>query len=119
MSEKITKTKPERKLTGAAALGAGPGRPKGVPNKVTTEFRETVNQLLQRNSENVAEWLDQVATGSHGGMPDPGKALDLLAKLAEFAAPKLSRAEVTGKDGGPLQVEGIKRVIVDPKANAT
>lgn len=104
-TEKVTNQKPKRQLSGAAALGAGPGRPKGIPNKATTEFRETVNQLLQRNSENVAEWLDQVATGSHGGMPDPGKALDLLAKLAEFAAPKLNRTEVTGKDGGPVQSE--------------
>ncbi len=42
-------------------------------------------------------------TDSPKGAPDPGRALDLLAKLAEFAAPKLSRAEVTGKDGGDIQ----------------
>lgn len=99
MMEKQTKRKP----SGAAALGAGPGRPKGVPNKATTAFRETVQQLLDRNSENVAIWLDQVATGSHGKEPAPEKALDLLAKLAEYAAPKLSRTEVTGQDGGPVK----------------
>lgn len=72
-----------------------------------------MNKLLQRNSENVAEWLDQVATGSHGGMPDPGKALDLLAKLAEFAAPKLNRTEVTGKDGGPVQTLDVAKLSTD------
>ncbi len=98
--EKLTKRKP----TGAAALGAGPGRPKGVPNKATTAFRETVQQLLERNSENVAIWLDQVATGN--GNPDkadPAKALDMLAKLAEYVAPKLSRTEHVGDDGGPVK----------------
>ena len=78
------------------------GRPKGVPNKATKEFRQTVQALLERNSENVAIWLDQVATGAHGKEPAPEKALDLLAKLAEYAAPKLARVEHTGQDGGPV-----------------
>ena len=82
---------------------AGKGRVAGVPNKATTAFRETVQQLLERNSENVAIWLDQVATGSHGKDPAPEKALDLLAKLAEYAAPKLNRTEHVGENGGPVK----------------
>lgn len=99
-----TEKKTKRKPSGCAALGAGPGRPKGVPNKATTTFRETVTKLLEGNSENVAIWLEQVASGN--GDPDkadPGKALDLLAKLAEFAAPKLSRTEVAGDPEAPIK----------------
>ncbi len=81
---------------------AGKGRQKGVPNKATREFRETVRKLLEENSENVGIWLGKVAD------EDPAKALDLLAKLAEFAAPKLGRVEHTGDGGGPLVVEIVK-----------
>ncbi len=82
----------------------GRGRPAGSVNKATKTFRETINTLLEGNAENVSIWLDQVATGN--GDPDkadPAKALDLLAKLAEFAAPKLSRAEVAGDPDAPLK----------------
>lgn len=89
-------------------MGPGPGRPKGVPNKITGEFRDTVKRLLEDNADNVGAWLGSVAQG------DPGKALNLLAKLAEYAAPKLARTEVTGLDGGPVQVKSITRTIVDP-----
>lgn len=82
------------------------GRTKGTPNKVTQEFRDTVRKVLEENSENVGKWLSQVAEGNGDATKaDPGKALDLLAKLAEFAAPKLARTEVTGADGGPVIVQ--------------
>lgn len=64
------------------------GRQPGVPNRATTEFRETVTRLLESNAENVALWLERVAAD------DPDKALQRLAQLAEYAAPKLSRSEI-------------------------
>jgi len=71
------------------------GKGRVGPNKVNAEFRETVRRVLEDNSENVGRWLTLVAEGdgSDNGKPDPAKALDLLAKLAEYAAPKLSRSE--------------------------
>lgn len=84
------------------------GRKKGTPNRVTREFRETVRLLLEENSENVSRWLTQVAEGvpakgdQKGRDPDPARALDLLVRLAEFAAPKLQRTEHVGEEGGPI-----------------
>jgi hypothetical protein len=80
------------------------GRTKGTPNRATQEFRITVQKLLDDNRGNVGKWLTLVAEGAGDVKPDPGKALDLMAKLAEFAAPKLARHEHTGKDGGPVVV---------------
>jgi len=75
--------------------GNAKGRPPG-PSKLTVEFRETVQKLLDGNKDNVAKWLEAVA------LDNPGKALDIMSKLAEYAAPKLSRTEVTGPNGGDI-----------------
>ena len=80
------------------------GREKGTKNKITVEFRETVRRLLEDNAANVGVWLKRVAEGHGEAEADPAKALDLLAKLAEYASPKLGRTELTGKDGADLPV---------------
>lgn len=69
------------------------GRPKG-PTRATREFRDTVTKVLEQNAENVGKWLTDVAEGfGECPKPDPAKALDLMAKLAEYASPKLARTE--------------------------
>lgn len=90
------------------------GRTPGTPNKATSEFRSTITALLEKNSANVDLWLEQVANGVGDAKPDPGKALDLLAKLAEFAAPKLGRMEHVGDNGNEIQFSMIERKIVRP-----
>lgn len=81
------------------------GRPAGVPNKASTEFRMAVNNLLNHGAPKMIEWLDAVANGNPAAKvkPDPGKALDMMAKLAEYAAPKLSRVEHAGDEASPVR----------------
>lgn len=95
----------------------GRGRPKGAVNKTTIEFRETVNALLEENRENVSKWLKDIADGdvAQDRKPDPYRALDMLTKLAEYAAPKLARTEVTGKDGEALKFSNMDDSELDEK----
>lgn len=91
------------------------GRKKGTPNKSTQTFRETVTKLLEDNSKNVGVWLGRVA--EH----DPGKALDLMAKLAEYAAPKLSKVEVSADvevtHGYAFHIERPSRPAIDGESS--
>jgi hypothetical protein len=90
------------------------GRPKGAQNKTTITFRETVTKLLEDNSKNVGVWLERVS------QDDPAKALDLLAKLAEYAAPKLSKVEQTSEinvtHGYAFQIERPSRPAIEGEA---
>lgn len=83
----------------------GKGRPRGSPNKSTAEVREAVARLVSMNIEDADEWLSMVAYGDEelGVKADPGKALDLLAKISEFHLPKLARTEHSGPDSGPIK----------------
>jgi hypothetical protein len=93
----VEQTRPKRPKTG--------GRVAGTPNKATAEFRTTIAKLLDDNADNVGRWLLLVAEGdgTDNGRPDPARALDLLAKLAEYAAPKLNRTEHVGDPEKPVQ----------------
>lgn len=95
----------DKKVSGTVGNLNRAGRKPGVPNKSTIEFRQTVTKLLEDNAENVGRWLTLVAEGdgSDSSKPDPGKALGLLAQLAEFAAPKLNRTEHVGDEGGAIR----------------
>tara|TARA_R110002110_G_scaffold257331_1_gene473278 strand:+ start:586 stop:900 length:315 start_codon:yes stop_codon:yes gene_type:complete len=84
----------------------GRGRPKGAVNKATKAFRDTVNDLLEGNAENVSVWLQTVAYGDGDQLrPDPKGALDILSKLAEFATPKLARTEHSGTNNEPIEMK--------------
>lgn len=106
------------------------GRQKGTPNKATVLFRDTINAILESNAENIGKWLSQIANGIPSEIDkdgntirvavaaDPFRALGTIAALAEYAAPKLARTEVTGANGAPLEPPVLQVVVstnVTPK----
>lgn len=105
------------------------GRTKGTPNKVTSAAREAFLATFGKLEGDLEGWIRKTAEGEEQplmikGVPilredgkpvmvrvgaDPGKAADLLIRMAEYHFPKLGRTEVSGPDGGPVQ----HRVLVD------
>jgi len=86
---------PETATDGRDSMGRfdgtvpGPGRPKGSANVATAQAREAFEAFVTNNTQKMQALFDRVA------VDDPDKALDLLAKLAEFVLPKLARTETT------------------------
>lgn len=78
---------------------AGKGRPKGSPNKATTQAREAIAMLVENNVGRLQGWLDQIATDEKQG---PAVAYKLFMDLVEYHIPKLARTEHSGVDGGAI-----------------
>lgn len=90
------------------------GRPKGSPNRATADVRAAIAAFAEGNAHKLQDWLDRVADGSGGIKPDPAKAADLYLRAIEYHIPKLARTEVTGQDGGPVEITGIQITLVKP-----
>ncbi len=69
------------------------GRPTGSKNVATKLIRTAYQQLTENNIENMTVWLQRIAED------DPKTAFELMLKMSEFIIPKISRQELTGKDG--------------------
>jgi len=90
------------------------GRPKGSPNRATADVRAAIATFAEGNAHKLQEWLDSVAEGSGGNRPDPAKAADLYLRAIEYHIPKLARTEVTGNNGGPVEITGITITLKKP-----
>lgn len=76
--------------------GAGPGRPKGLPNKMTTSAKEAIAAAAEAlgGSNRLVEWAQE----------------DPLNERAFWTSiyPKLLPLQVVGEGGGPLQVHIVR-----------
>lgn len=89
------------KKTGRNQLPPGPGRPKGMPNKATANAREAIARFVDGNAERLQGWLDEIAQ-EQGAKA----AYDCFMDVLEYHVPKLARTELTGQNGGPVQLSG-------------
>lgn len=99
------------------------GRKPGVTNKATAAAREAIGQFVDGNAHRLQEWLDKIANGvlekdengketsEYVVRPDPERAFSLFQSVIEYHVPKLARTEMTGADGGPVQVQDIPLII--------
>src|SRR5262245_30671417 len=75
------------------------GRPKGSTNLAKRNAREAIKLLVEKNISKVQKWLDTIEK-EQGAQA----AYRCLLDLFEYAVPKLSRAEVTGMEDGPIEL---------------
>jgi hypothetical protein len=81
---------------------AGPGRPKGMPNKATAEVKEMILGALA--AAGGVEYLTERAN-------DPRTASAFLSLVG-----KVLPMQLTGDGGGPIQFTRVERTVVDPKS---
>ncbi len=79
--------------------GAGPGRPKGVANKITVRIREAFAALLEGQMDELEAYIQRIA------VEDPKGAVELIIKISERFVPKLNQTAITGADGEALNLE--------------
>lgn len=93
------------KKTGGNLKGAGPGRPKGLPNKTTALLKDAILRAAEAagGGEGLVGYLTTQAKDN------PAPFLSLLGKVLPM--------QVTGEDGGAVRIEAVRRVIVDPTGN--
>lgn len=88
--------KPGRKPGSPKAPNSGGSR-KGRPNKSTATAREAIARFVDGNAHRLNGWLDEIAE-----QDGPKAAFVCFSDLLEYHVPKLSRAEITGRDGADL-----------------
>jgi hypothetical protein len=75
-----------------------PNQGKRGPNKTTVLAREAIAKFVDGNAHRLGAWLDDIAADS------PEKAFNCFMDVVEYHVPKLARTELTGENGGALQV---------------
>lgn len=92
------KTGKERAVSPLNGVPVPNGRPKGVPNKATTEFKEGLTKLFHYAAPQMVTWLEQI--------DDPERRFEILAKFANYLYPKLSSTDMNhgGQSGNPVVI---------------
>ena len=93
MGTSKTDKKPGKKLFKPGEVANPKGRPVGVPNKITTQMRESMHDFFLNNKDKIQQDFDAV---------EPKDRLTFIAKLFPYFMPSLTatKSEVTVKSTG-------------------
>ena len=87
------------------------GRPKGTPNRATTDARYAIASFVDGNAERLTGWLDAIADDN------PKAAFDCFMSVVEYHIPKLARTEVQPLDENGNKAGGYKVTVEHVKAS--
>ncbi|MBY0554222.1 hypothetical protein K2P97_06815 [bacterium] len=79
----------------------GSGRQKGTPNKKTLILTEILDSLDCDVTQKLTELLPQL---------QPEKQADVLLELMSYIFPKRKALELTGADGGAIQINALTQL---------
>lgn len=82
------------------------GRPKGKPNKTTTEIKEIITRIVGNQLEHIEKDLDNIRKN------DPAEAMRLSQKFIEYVLPKQTRLDLIGE-----VTHKIEKVVIEIKKN--
>lgn len=85
---------------------AGPGRPKGMPNRTTALLKDAILKAAANAGDG-----DMVAYLEKQAKDNPGPFMALLGKVLPM--------QVTGVDGGPLQITRVELVALKPSDDSS
>jgi hypothetical protein len=83
------------------------GREKGTPNKITTDLRTWINELLDSNRRQIAKDIKQL---------EPQQRVMIFEKLLSYAVPKMQSVEAK-IDLNRLTDEQLDTIIVELSRN--
>ena len=78
------------------------GRPKGVANKLTTEFKGVVQQILSSNIKQVQQDIERL---------EPKERVDVFVKLLAYVLPKQQNIEAQINDITQRTPEEARRLL--------
>jgi hypothetical protein len=105
--KKPAKTTPKKKNPPVTPKGFRyGGRVKGTPNKNKDAFIERLNEAAIANGHEGFDILKEYTELYFDiKAENKEKASDMLGKVMEYAYPKKKAVEVTGEDGGPVEID--------------